>query len=456
MKKALILLAGALVLAACKGNGGEEINPENKGTGSVSLTLEPTTPIEITSQNSSGGANKTSRATTLVDLNSFAIDILDDKGTSTAKYSTYSEFPSSLALNAGMYNITSENNGVSRGAAWDKPYYAGTAPFKVVVGETTPVKVVCDLKNTGVKLLYADELTSKFSEITAMISISLGDKETATLFDDPSQTRDRIGWFSIPADSKITISGKAKNTATNDPITFSSTISGVKAKELRTVTLNVKTTGSSSVVIEVDKELIEKEEVIVVPDADDIIDNNGDNGSWDEDGEVPPVDPGPGPGPSTDKPQIVGKSHEGQPFEMYEVLTVDRSLSPNNVLDVLISSKAAGGIQNLFLTIETDHAEFRATLEGALLGITGEIDLANPPSGAGAPGWASMFADPSIGLIDPAAPIAGKSEHLFSVGGLMFLLGSVDTEGGVEHRFTIRVVDANGQTTETLTLMLSR
>lgn len=450
MKKALILLAGALALVACKEKGTGEINPDGKG--SVSLTLEPTTPIEITSQNSSGGANKTSRATTLVDLNKFSIDILDDKGTSTAKYSTYSEFPSSLALAAGAYEITSENDGVARGAAWDKPYYSGTAPFKVAVGETTPVKVVCDLKNTGVKILYGDELASKFSGITVMISISLADKETGTLSDDPSQTRDRIGWFSIPADGKITISGKAKNTVTNEPITFSSTISGVKAKELRTVTLNVKTTGSSSVVIEIDKELIEKEEVIVVPDADDVIDNNGDNGSWDEDGEVPPVDPGPGPGPSTDKPQIVGKSHEGEPFEMYEVLTIDRNIVPN-VLDVLISSKAAGGIQNLFLTIDTDLAEFGALLSG-LLQISGEIDLANPPTGAGAPMWASMFADPMIGLIDPEAPIAGKSEHLFSVGGLMSLLGGVDENGGVEHRFKIRVVDANGETVQTLTLML--
>lgn len=436
MKKIFLLLSmGALLFQSCdKGNVGSEVDPGAK-QGKVSFVLEPGAPIVIS------GEKQNTKASSSVDLSAFSVEIKQGS-TVVNSYSSYNSVPAELELTEGNYTLESQNDGISNGAMFDRPLYGGSTAFAVKVGTTTAVKLVCELKSTGVIVTYSDKMKSILSDIDVTVSIPSGSLKYGV-------DEKRTGWYSVPSDGKITIYMSAKKIGTeNEYVTHSQVVSNVKAKELRSLNLDVKTTGGAGVTIEVDPKIISKDVTVLIPDSDDIIDNNGDNGSWDEDGEEPGPDPE--PEPEAKAPTIVGASHEGNPFNLDEVIMIDRSdAAKENILDVLISSTATDGIQNLFLTIDSEL--LKPMLEG-VLGITGEIDLANPAQGAA---WVEMFADPMIGLIDPAVPIKGKVSHMFSVGKLMALLGSVDTAGGVEHKFHLRIVDVNGTTSKTLKVELS-
>ena len=111
------------------------------------------------------------------------------------------------------------------------------------------------------------------------------------------------------------------------------------------------------------------------------------------------------------------------------------------ILDVIMSSYNDGGIKNLFLEIKSNNP-----MLGGIFPT--EMDLANPEEGSE---WAGLFLDPSIGILDPNVPIKGKTEHIFSVGGLMGMLSEISMAGD-SHKFSIRVVDAGGSTSATLTI----
>lgn len=440
MKKILFLLSSVLLITACSDHqstdGTGEIDPSKQGK--LKLFLEPGDPIII--DNNAQKSAEASKATLSTDMSKFSLGIKDNTGKDVSSYASYTQMPSELPLTAGTYTISAKNDGKEFGAAFDHPLYAGTSTFKVEVGQTTDVAVVCELKSTGVKVQCSPTMLATLTDITILV-----ESEGQILFYSPTETR--IGWFSVPATGSLSATVNATKIATGEP--FSSApmqLSEVKAKELRNVLLEIKTSGDAGVTIEIDVEVISKDVTIPIPDGDDIIDNNGDNGSWEEDGEDP--------APIPQGPVITGASHEGQPFDLNQVIEVDRSDDKRvNELDVLITSSAAGGIEKLLLTIESDVLQ---PLLVGLLGINGQIDLANPPAVDvdGNPKWVGMFQDDLIGLIDVDVPIRGKASHMFSVGKLMALLGTVDVTGGVEHKFHLSIVDASGTTDKTLTVKL--
>ena len=413
------IVAAALALWGCSGEGvgNGTINPD--GTGVVQLTLEPGAAIVI----SSGAVGKSG-----VDVSGFGVSIATDKGQEVKNYSSYSDVPSELALEAGDYVLAAENNGVRKGAAFDRPYYAGSAPFSVRVGETTPVKVVCELQSTGVEVTYTASMLSALTDIAVTVSV-----EGGNLAYSPDEKR--TGWFTVPADRKITV--YVRGMRGGKELSSTQTVSNVAPKELRRIALDIKTSGSSAAEITIDPTIVRKDVTVSIPDSDDVIDNNGDTGSWEEGGDEPTP---------TGGPTVVGKSLDGRPFDIDKTQTIDPDAI--QVLDVAMTSTDAAGLQNLWLEIDS---ELLTPVVESTFGIDGPIDLANPEAGAA---WVDAFKD--LGLIDPANPIKGKTEHLFSVGGFMSLLGLVDTEGGVPHRFKIKAVDAKGATEKTLTIVLFR
>lgn len=420
MKKNKIV-ALTVALLGLWGCGQEGLNGTGvaQGEGRVQLTLEPGATIVVLT-----------KASSTVDVAAFGVKISNSKGEEKKNYSSYSEVPAELALEAGDYVMTAGNNGLQKGAAFDRPYYAGTAPFSIKVGEITPVKVVCDLKSTGVELSYSETILNQVTDMSVSVSVTDGN-----LFYNKNEKR--TGWFPIPQDGKMMITLRGKRNGTD--FSSSQTISNVTAKQLRRITLDIKTSGSSETFITIDKEIIIKDVTIAVPDSDDVIDNNGDEGSWEEGGDPTPEPSG--------APTIIGKSFNGQAFDIDQAVTIDKSIK---ILDVQMSSKAAGGIQSLMLEIESEL--LKDALEG-LFGITGPIDLANPPQGANAPAWVASFT--LMGILDPNIPIKGKAEHLFSVGELMLLLTDLDQVGGTPNLFKLTVVDANGTTAKTLTVIVA-
>lgn len=436
MKKIFLTLSLAtLILASC--NEKPIIQDSDKpvvGQGTLNLALAPVAPIVITT----GSSPKASRvAQNEIDMSKFSLVLKNSKNEIVATYPSYIQLTPELLLGAGTYNISAQNDGVVNGAAFDKPLYAGSQDFIIQVGSSTTVKLSCEVKSTGIQVDYSKAMLSKLDNIDVTVSI----KNNGSLHFGVGQ--ERVGWYSVPSDGIITVYVSARNKITGDYVNQKQDIPNVKAKELRRVGLDVKTSGSAVIDITIDSEVTIKDVTVSVPDADDIIDNNGDGGSWDEGGENPDPDP-------IAPPTVIGASHNGSPFDIdNDLLIIDR-YNENNILDVMIASTASAGIGDLFLTI--DSPSLTELLESQY-GMVGEVNLTNPPSED--PGWVALFSDPTVGIIDPQNPITGKKSHTFSVGGLMVLLGIVDTTGGVTHNFTLRVVDANGATTKTLRIQLS-
>ncbi|MEG2728003.1 MAG: DUF4493 domain-containing protein [Mucinivorans sp.] len=447
MKKIFLILAMTALLASCAQDKTAGGGSENQGKGKVSIGIQPGDVIVVTTDKAQ--AKKAAAASSMaasngkVDVNGFGVNFTTSKGEAVASYASYAELPGELELKAGDYMISAKNDGVTVGGAWDKPLYSGTSPFSIKVDQKTQVNVLCELRSTGVTLAYDATTLAALDNISVTLSV------TGTVLDDTPANARRTAWFVVPGavdGNKIVVKINAINKATGEGVAFEQPITEPKAKELRRMTIKVLTSGSSSVVVNIDETVVSKDVTVSVPDADDIIDNNGDNGSWDEDGQKP--DPDPKPQPTV--PTVVGKSLEGAAFNIDQVVIVDRTL-PTNILDVEIASTATAGLTNLFLRIESPSL---TEMLASQYGMVGEVDLANPPFGESAPGWVALFTDPMTGIIDPNVPIAGKTLHTFSVGGLMSLLGIIDTAGGIEHKFHLRVVDANGTTAKTLTLML--
>lgn len=435
MKKILFAISvGAMLLTSCNETP-VIVDPDKPATGQgkLNLSLAPVAPIVITT----GGPKAVSKADNEIDLSTFGLMIKNNRNEVIATYPSYFQLPPELLLGAGTYNISAQNDGVVSGAAFDKPLYAGSQNFTIQVGSSTTVKLSCEVKSTGVQVSYTSAMLSKLDNINVTVSIV----DNGSLHFGVGE--ERTGWYSVPSDGVITVYVSARNKATGDYVSQKQDIPGVKAKELRRVNLDVKTSGAAVIGIEIDTKITMKDVTVSVPDADDIIDNNGDGGSWDEGGENPDPDP-------IAPPTVVGASHNGSPFDIdNDLLIIDRN-NANNILDVMIASTAKAGIGELFLTI--DSPSLNELLESQY-GMSGEVNLTNPPTED--PGWVALFSDPSVGIIDPQNPIVGKKSHTFSVGGLMVLLGIVDTTGNITHNFTLRVVDGNGETTKTLRIQLS-
>lgn len=439
MKKLALLTIIALAMLGCNGTPTPDgpIAP-TEGDGVLRLALAPESDITVVEEKSSEQ----------VDVNSFEIDILDAAGASYAKYASYSQVPQEVNLPAGTYSI-SATSGRLKSASFDEPHYAGIKAFNVEVGKTAEVSIGCVITNVKVTIEYSTKILETLTDIKASVS-SAYDEADATkigrLNYTPAETR--AGWFAKPANKQIEVYVTGTNKQTGLQVSTKTTLSGVESRQWRKVKLDIKTSGGADVVIEVDETLVQKPATdVIVPDSDEVIDNNGDNGNWDE----KPVDPDKPEPPVDNNPTIVGVAFGDDalnaPFSVDE--EIEFTVGVQTVLDVLMSSKAEGGITNLFLTIESESL---ADLLGPVLGITGKIDLANPEPGST---WAQMFAEPDIALIDPAVPIKGKAEHTFSVGKLMALLGAV-AESGLTHQFHLELVDANGSTQKTLSIVLHK
>lgn len=449
MKKLTVLLGLALAMVGCKSDETTNQDPTVE-SGSISFALSATEETYVVE-------TKTSESD-VPSLSEFSVDIIDQSGVSQVSYSSYTDMPDLVTVEAGTYTIEAKN-GSLLSAGFDSPWYYGSTTAAVTVAQITSAQVECKISNVKLTIEYTDTFLSTLSDVEVTVSSVYDNSDAASpkagvLSYDVEETR--AGWFAEPYNGVISIYIAAVNARTGENVSLSTSISDVEARQWRKVNLDVKTSGDITLDIIIDETILEMPETtITVPDDNDIIDNNGDNGSWDDPNPDPEPEPDPEPDPEPetgDSPTIEGSAFGTESssvaYDIDEV--VNFNLSEDTILDILIKSEAEGGIGNLFLTIESDVlTEF---LESDMLQIYGEIDLANPDTEAA---WYEMFQDSMIGIIDPDEPIAGKQEHIFSVGPLMSLLGILPGASGASHYFHLRVVDANGETQKTLTIALS-
>lgn len=419
------ILATLLVTALTAMSCGESNLPNtpdkpNGETGQVAMSL---------SANKTFINVKSKSAEDDLDVKTFKVNIKKPGGESYKAWASYAEVESVVTLEAGTYELEAYN-GEQKNAAFEAPYFYGSKAFTVTPQEMSNVSMECKLMNVKITVEFAPNFLDKVDNIL----VTVDNNENGILPWTADETR--AGYFKIPSSKTVNVVATGINKATGEVIESQTTpISSLAPQQWHKVTIDIATAGSLEQGITVNTELIEKDVTIEVPDADDVIDNNGDNGIWDPTNPEPGPDPEPEPEPAG-APTIVGESFKGAIFDIATPLEISIS-NPPTVLDVLF--KSSTGIQNLILEIVSN--ELTEILPG-------EMDLANPDVEAV---WYGMFADPMIGLIDPNVSILGKKEHRFSVGGLMSLLTGI-CPAGSDQVFKLKVVDANGTTTASLTL----
>lgn len=432
-----VVAAASVVLVSCGKDpsvvgGGED--PAKSGTFKLaSLTAD--TDFKVVVRGGAGVAEGD------VSVGDFGVSLKNPAGEVIKSWETFSAMDPIVTVPSGDYNID-VNSGNLKPAAFEAPYYAGSAAFKVAVQQLTNVEVVATLANTKVTVGYSDSFLSQVKDVAVVVNngVSVTDGAIPGIL---TYTVDemRAGYFAVTAERMLSVQVTGTRIADGKPVSETIRVHEVDARQWHKITIDVSTVGTTQSVVKINHELIIKDGEVVIPGADDMIPGNDDE--WDDLDPEPPVVGG--------APEIIGQSFNGVAFDFGSPITVHVGTSDvpvTNVLDVVLKA-SNGGIAKLLLTI--DCAALADLLP--MMGITGEIDLANPPADAE---WASLFADESIGIIDPLVPIAGKTQHTFSVGGLMNMLGMVmvDTADNTA-RFHITVVDGNGaQVTKVLSVVV--
>ncbi|MBR1887277.1 MAG: DUF4493 domain-containing protein, partial [Bacteroidales bacterium] len=228
MKKYIYILAAALLgLTACKRDNLDE----SQGVGRLQVNVEQTGAY-ITKAND--------------DLASFVVDIVRPSDGWTKHYDSYASLPQVLELGSGDYSITVASP-EKKDAAWDLPYYEGSADFSIRVGELTPVSISAGLSNMKVSFVLSENFTKELSNYTITVtnaaSWDAADIASRTLVWGTREdvADDKAGYFSVaPLRVKVDAYRAIDNTETHSELV----ISDVAPKDHHIITLDARVTGN--------------------------------------------------------------------------------------------------------------------------------------------------------------------------------------------------------------------
>ena len=380
------------------------------------------------------------RATDDVDVSDFTVHI---KGTTLKEnlydstWARYADMPSVITIPAGTYTISAYNGEQRSGFA--TPYYYGEKEFTVGIQELTDAQVTCQLACVKLSVEFTSLFLSNVNDPVCIIHQSEG----VSLQFDPKENNG-TGYIAVPADSTLAITIRGSYAEDGSEVNRTYFIKEVGAKQWHKIALSVNTSAGieneGGGMIEVDHSVDEKNSTVLVPGAGDLIDNNGDYGSWEDDeqggGETPDVD-------DKQLPTITGSNFNGKAFTFDQPLIItDADKDAGISLDITLKAPE-GGIKNLYLVMSsTDKTVMDPTF--AEMGATNEAspwDLANPQESIGQEALDILT---QLNVINLENPIKGKKDFLFSIGGFMsFLTSPDDASLYFDHTFKIRMVDAN-------------
>ncbi len=420
----LLLSLIALVGVGCSGDTNQTKTDPSSTSGEISLKLSSSNDLIVSTK---------SQDQTPVALEDFMVVVKQSSDGALVEQWTFSEMPETLLLEEGDYIIEAYNIHPSP-AAFDEPAYYGKKDVTVVAQTLQTTEINCEIINVKVSVTLSDKFKAQVTDYTITV---VNNEGMGTLIWDSSNI-DAGGYFSVPESSgQLVVAVKGTSIEKNETINSSFTINDVVARQWHKLHIDLLSSGASSTSISVSSDLIDKELELDVPDSDDVIGNNGDQGSWEDEGTGGETDPPLEP----TAPTITGESLNGAPFDIKQPVNLSKAAveAPGvvTVLDILFESTAQGGISGLLLEISSDDA----IISGIF---TTSYDLCTLSEGD----VYSLLVD--TGIIDPNNPIAGKSSHTFSVGGLMGMLAGLGVDKA--HNFKVTVVDANGQASETLVI----
>ena len=406
MKKILYILAAAAAVAACTAQ-----NTEPEGNGQLSLTAVQE------------GAYATKANDVLGD---FVVDITRPSDGWTKHYDRYSDIPQTISLGSGDYTLTVASPQF-RHAAWDLPYYSGSADFTIRVDELTPVNVTASLQNMKVSFVLTDnfknELSSYSIVVTNAASWDAADaaEKTLTWSSLTGDVEQKAGYFSV-APLRVKVDGyrAIDNSESHSELI----IADVSAKDHHIITLDARVTGQlSGIAISIDPSVNDRESDVTVPGWDEVPVDGGDNG--DEE------DPGDDPQPSTAPTMTwaANPNFDRTPIrsEMDVKITItapegirDFVIDVNSyILGPVLASSSFGGTTNTDGTVRMDLIN-NATMVSALGGM-------GVPTGDN---------------------LKDQTEVEFSLSSLVPMILGYGPAQGSEHIFTLKVTDNKDQSLE--------
>lgn len=341
-------------------------------------------------------------------------------------WTRYGDMPSIVTIPAGSYTIEAFNG--EQRSGFDSPYYYGNKEFVVGIQELTAAQVTCQLACVKVSVEFSALFLNNVNEPVCIIHQANG---AALEFAPDDQSL--IGYLATPDDSLLSVTIRGKYAEDNSDVDRTYFIKSVASKQWHKITLSVNTSAgieNGGNMIQIDHSVDEKESTILVPGAGDIIENNGDSGSWDDDGSEEGGGNNPGEDIDPNAPVVAGIG-----FNIDNTLDFSAS-TPDPKVDVKIT--AVESIDSLLVSIDSPALDEAALV---MVGLAKKFDIANVEAG-----MQSALTD--LGLIANGDPIKGKTEHTFSVGGFMPMLGMLPNGIGNIHKFHLRIVDAKKNVTE--------
>lgn len=413
MKKTLYIIAAAATVAAC----GTETLPSGNGQLSLTAVREGTYATK---------ANDV--------LGDFVVDIVRPSDGWTKHYDRYTDIPQTISLGSGDYTLTVASP-QQRHAAWDLPYYSGSAQFTIRVDELTPVNVTATLQNMKVSFVltesFKNELTSYSIVVTNATSWDAADaaEKSLTWSSATGDVEQKAGYFSV-APLRVKVDGyrAVDNSESHSELI----IADVAAKDHHVITLDARVTGVvNGLSISIDPSVNDRDSNVEVPGWDEVPVEGGGNGDdddpTDEPGDNPTVDPQPSTVP-----------------EMAWAANPDFDPTPiRSEMDVNITITAPEGIADFVIDVDS------AILGGIIVGMGGEknadgtvkMDLINNEKLV-----STLGSDPLN--VPTGDKLKDQTKVDFSLSSLVPMILMYPATSGDKHTFTLKVTDNKSQSYE--------
>ena len=407
---------------------GDRAQSEKIGRLEVNVTNKATISTETRAAADDNGLKPGVFPAEEVDVNNYTLKVFDqENGETEVTSGLISDLGSNgkvtLALEEGSYTVKAYNYDGSNVNVSTRPYFLGTSTLSILPGKTTSTAVNCKLQNIEVAISLDQSFKSSFqSDYEITVDNGAGAIQTFTA--------DNIGtkyYFMVPENkNSITVSVKANTIEGDQFIQRTYTVTKPEDAEGNNTLaggdafiINLTEDGSTSSYIDfgmtVDFSFAEQEEVIEIPAENITFDENGGGGEE-------------GGGETPEPTEAI--TFEGLPAEYTDPGT---SGTP-----VVVTINAENGIENLYVTINSNNEGFMTTLQGFRL--DQKFDIANPGdleqilTG-------SLEEQEGIGLLKPGQQIKGEKTFVFDVTEFMTLL---PIYGASINTFSMEVIDTQG------------
>lgn len=223
MKRIFLIIGIISSLCACR----QENRYLSEGEGALNLQVTVGEAVEVVSRASLG--NEEIEAL----KNDCKVRIYEGNKL-IRKYSSWSSVPEKIDLSAGTDYRVRVVAGDSVSASFDKKFYEGIETFSVLDGQTTSVKVNCNIVNTLVKVNFSEDMKTYLASGTVTVSVDATDGALDYSWSEKEQDS-YVGYYMLPSGKEYLTCVFSATTKTGKKITQTDKIESAKASTLYTL-----------------------------------------------------------------------------------------------------------------------------------------------------------------------------------------------------------------------------